>query len=85
MSVGLKDIYEFRFVADDGQAPISVESWQTMWSLIVHLQPARAATLEGDPPRAIRVESFGGNEVAAGLHADLERLAMTSLRIEVGP
>jgi hypothetical protein len=81
--VGLDDIYEFRLVADADRPPISTAKWQALWSLIVHFQPARSATLEGDPPRAIRVEGFGGTEVAPGLLSDLERLAMTRLRVEV--
>jgi hypothetical protein len=48
--VGHPDIYEFRLVADIDGPPISVENWQTLWSLIVH---------------------------------DLERLAMTTLHVEV--
>lgn len=80
---GHLDICEFRLVADAGLPPISVENWQTLWSLIVHLQPARSAALEGDPPRAIRVEGLGGTEIAPGLLADLERLAMISLHVEV--
>ncbi len=81
--VGLEDIYEFRLVADAARPTISIENWRTLQSLILHLQPARSATLEGDPPRAIRVEGFGGTEVAPGLLADLECLAMTSLHVEV--
>lgn len=77
------DIYQFRLVADAGRPPISIENWQALWSLILHLQPARSAALEGDPPRAIRVERLGGTEVAPGLLADLECLAMTSLHVEV--
>ncbi len=82
--VGLEDIYEFRLVADATRQPISIANWQTLRSMILHLQPARSATLEGDPPRAIRVEGFGGTEVAPGLLADLEHLAMTRLHVEVG-
>ncbi len=75
-------LYVFRLVADATQPPISTEHWQALRSRILHLQPARSVTLEGDPPRAIRVEGFGGTEVAPGLLADLERLAMTHLRVE---
>jgi hypothetical protein len=81
--VGPDDICEFRLVADTGEPPISIENWQSLWHWIVHVQPARSAELEGDPPRAIRIEGFGEAEVAPALLAHLERLAMTSLHIEV--
>jgi hypothetical protein len=79
--VSLDEVRRFRFVADTSGPPISTAEWQAMWSLIVHLQPARSATLEGDPPRAVVVEAFGGTQVAPGLLADLERLAMTRLHV----
>jgi len=76
------DIYVFRLVADAG--PISTEHWRRMLSLLLELQPAQSVTLEGDPPHAIRVEGIGRTaEVAPGLLARLERLAMTPLRVEV--
>jgi hypothetical protein len=78
-----EDVHQFRLVANAGEPPISTANWQEMWSLIVHLQPARSATLDGDPPRAVLIHGFGGTEVAPGLLADLERLAMTSLQVEV--
>jgi hypothetical protein len=70
---GLEDIYEFMLVSDQAQQPIWIDNWETLRSLILHLQPAPSATLEGDPPRAIRAEGFGGTEVAPGLLAHLER------------
>jgi len=82
--VGHEDIYEFRLVAAAGQPPISTENWLALRSLILELQPARSAALEGDPPRAIRIEGLGGTEVAPGLLTDLERLSMTCLRVELG-
>jgi hypothetical protein len=75
-------VFMVRLVADESEPPISTANWQTMWSLIVHLQPARSATLLGDPPQDIVVEALGGTEVAPGLLADLDRLAMTTLRVE---
>lgn len=78
----LEDICKFRLVADTGQPPISTERWPTLWYLLIHLQPARSATLEGDPPRSILVQGYGGTEVAADLLHDLERLAGTSLHVE---
>lgn len=50
---------------------------------ILHLQPARLATLEGEPQRSNRVEGLGTVAVAPGLLADLERLAMTRPHVEV--
>jgi hypothetical protein len=41
-------VYEFRLVADALQPPISIENWQALRALILHLQPARPSTLEGD-------------------------------------
>jgi hypothetical protein len=80
--VGLSDVYALRLVADDDQPPISTAKWSGLQSLILEFQPARSAKLEGDPPRAIRVEAFGGTEVAPGLLARLESLANTRLRVE---
>jgi hypothetical protein len=82
--MGLDDLYEFRLVAEDAQPPISTASWPTMQHRILHMQPARSAVLEGNPPRSIRIEGFGETDVAPALLADLERLAMTRLHIEVG-
>ena len=75
-------VFMVRLVADEPEPPISTANWQAMWSLIVHLQPARSATLVGDPPRDILVEALGGTEVAPGLLADLDRLAVTTLRVQ---
>jgi hypothetical protein len=80
--VSLEDIYEFCLVADDAQPPISTDNWEVLRYRILHLQPARSATLEGTPPRSIRIKGFGGTEVASGLLAGLERLAMTRLHVE---
>jgi hypothetical protein len=77
------DEYEFRLVAAASEPPIAIDNWQKIWWLIVHMQPARRATLEGNPPRAIRVIGAGGTEVAPALLADLDRLAMTSLTVEI--
>jgi len=82
-AVALHDVHKFRLVADAARPPISVENWQAMRSRILELQPARSATLEGDPPRSILIEGFGGAEVAPGLLADIERLAMTRLHIQI--
>src|SRR2546421_4337662 len=75
LRVGLEDIYEFRLVADTGQPPISTDEWLLLQRLIVHMQPARSAALEGDPPRSILVHGYGGIEVATGLLRSLERFA----------
>jgi hypothetical protein len=40
----------------------------------------------GDPPRRIRVEGYGGAEVAPGLLAQVEHLTRTRLHVEApGP
>jgi hypothetical protein len=81
--VGPEDIYEFRLVADTGQPPISTGEWPSLWHLLAHMQPARSVALEGDPPRSILVQGYGGIEVATGLLRSLERFAGTTLHVEV--
>jgi hypothetical protein len=79
------ETYEIRFVVDEGALPISPTRWKSrVQMLILELQPARSARLEGDPPRAILVESYGGINVAPGLLAQVERLTGTSLHVEGG-
>jgi hypothetical protein len=69
-----------RLVSD---TPLSTGRWQAVQYLILELQPARSARLEGDPPYAIRIEAYGElAEVAPGLLAEVERLTMTSLCVE---
>jgi hypothetical protein len=77
-------VHEFRLVAKPPSPPISADNWRALWHRLVHLQPAKSAKLEGDPPRSILVESYGGTDIAPALLADLERLAGTSLNAEVG-
>ena len=79
-----ESVHEFRLVAKPPAPPIATENWPALWHRLVHLQPAKSAKLEGDPPRSILVQSYGGTAVAPALHADLERLAGTSLNVEVG-
>lgn len=81
--MGLEDIYEFRLVADTGQPPIATGDWPSLQRLLVHMQPARSADLEGNPPRSILVQGYGGIEVATGLLRSLERFAQTTLHVEV--
>jgi hypothetical protein len=83
LCVGPEDIYEFRLVADTGQPPIATDEWLLLQRLLVHMQPARSAALEGDPPRSILVHGYGGIEVATGLLRNLERFARTTLHVEV--
>jgi hypothetical protein len=79
------DVFEIRFVVDEGAPPISLERWSSkVHMLILELQPAKSAHLEGNPPRAIRIESYGGINVAPGLLAQVERLTATSLHLEGG-
>jgi hypothetical protein len=74
---------EVRLVADDGAPPIDLEQWEAARFWILELQPARSARLEGDPPRAIRIEAYGdAPDVAPALLAHVERLTKTSLRVE---
>jgi len=80
--VGLDDIYEFALVADPDGPPISAAHWPAIQHHIMHLQPAASVQLEGDPPRTIRVQSFGGNEMTQGLLREVERLASTQLHVE---
>lgn len=79
--VGLHDLYEFELVPTDPDAVISGEHWTRMMYHLLHLQPAKNAELVGDPAKAIRVQAFGGTEVAPALHAEIERLACTTLRV----
>jgi hypothetical protein len=67
LCVGLEDIYEFRLVADTGQPPISTDEWLLLHRLLVYMQPARSAALEGDPPRSILVHGYGGPDPCAYL------------------
>jgi hypothetical protein len=50
--------------------------------LILELQPAVSASLEGSLARAIRIESCGSVSVAPGLLAKVERPTATSLHVE---
>jgi hypothetical protein len=81
--VRLQDLYEVALVADRDGPPISTEHWPAIQHHILHLQPAASVQLEGDPPRIIRVKSFGGTEVAPELLRMVERLASTPLHVEV--
>jgi hypothetical protein len=81
--VSPEQIHEFRLVADAAAPPISAERWPAARSLILEFQPARSVQLDGEPPRVIRIEAYGGTEVAPGLLAELQRLTMTSLHAEV--
>ena len=78
----MAEIYDIRLIADDAAPPISLQRWPSVKMLLLGGQPARSAYPEGDPPRVIRVESYGGTDVAPGLLARLERLTGTSLRAE---
>lgn len=81
----MAEVYEIRFVVDDGAPPILPERWTIgVKSLILEIQPAISARLEGEPPRAIRIESYGGVEVARGLLAQVEHRLGTSLHVEGG-
>jgi len=62
--MGLNDLYEFELVPVDDDAVISRESWSRVQYLLLEFQPAKTATLIGDPPKAISVLGYGGTEVA---------------------
>jgi hypothetical protein len=70
-----------RLVPEDGAPPISTERWPEVTALILELQPARSVWPEDLPPRAIRIASCGGTEVAPGLLAEVGRLTGTTLRV----
>jgi len=70
-----------RLVPEVGAPPISAERWQAVSAPILELQPARSVWPEGLPPRAIRIASYAGTEVAPGLLADVGRLTGTTLRV----
>jgi hypothetical protein len=76
------EIYDVRLVADDAASPISLERWPAVEMLLRQGLPARAAYPEGDPLRTIRVESYGGTDVAPGLLAHVEQLTGTVLHVE---
>lgn len=67
-----------RLVVEDGAPPISTERWLAVSALIMELQSARSAWPEGFAPRAIRIASYDGTEVAPGLLADVGRLTGTT-------
>jgi hypothetical protein len=76
------ETHDLRLVADEASPPISLERWQAVKSHLLEIQPARRVSLEGDPPRAIRVESYAGIEVAPALLASVEQLTGTTLHVE---
>jgi hypothetical protein len=79
------ETHEIRFVVDEGAPPISPQRWTIgVRMLILELQPAASAVLEGDPPRAIRIMSYGGVNVAPGLLAGVAHRTGTSLHVEGG-
>ena len=66
-------------VEDD--AGISGEGWAPVHYLLLEFQPAKTATLIGDPPRTIRVLGYGGTEVAPRLLQKISEAAGTPLRV----
>jgi hypothetical protein len=79
--MGLPDLYEFDLVPVDDDAVIAAEAWPRVHYLLVEFQPAKTATLLGDPPRTIRVVGYGGTEVASGLLQKISEAAGTPLRV----
>jgi hypothetical protein len=79
--MGLHDLYEFELVPVDDDAIISAERWSRVQYLLLEFQPAKTATLVGDPPRCIRILGYGGTEVAPGLLQKISEAAGTPLRV----
>ena len=78
----MSEICDIRLVAREAAPPLSLERWPSVRKVLLEGQPARSAFPEGDPPRAIWIESYGGTEVAPGLLASVEQLTGTALRAE---
>ncbi len=78
-----EDTVTVRLTAAPGAPQISSAHWPAIWHRLVHLQPARSARLEGDPPRVIVAEAYGSAEIAPGLLAEIEQLAGTLLHVEM--
>lgn len=74
-TVGYQDVDEFKIVAEPPSRRPRLRTGMRCGSS--SSSSLRSATLEGDPPRSIGVEGFGGTEMALGLLADLEHLAGT--------
>lgn len=79
--VGLHDLYEFKLVPVAHGSVISAEKWTSIQHALLHFQPAKTASLVGDPPTAIRVLGYGGAEVAPGLLERVGELAGTPLQV----
>jgi hypothetical protein len=74
---------EFDLVAFEGHLQFTAEGWDKARFHLLEFQPAKSATLEGDPPSRIHVLAYGElAEIAPGLLARIEELAGACLRIE---
>lgn len=78
----MSEIYDILLVAGEAAPPLSLERWPSARKLLLEGQPARSAFPEGDPPRAIWIESYGRTKVAPALLASVEQLTGTALRVE---
>lgn len=79
--MGLHDLYEFELVPVDADAVISGKRWSQVQHLLLEFQPAKTASLVGEPPKAIRVLGYGGTEVATGLLQEISEAVGTPLRV----
>jgi hypothetical protein len=82
--VGQQDLCEFELVPVSYGSVISSDEWGRIQRLLLEMQPARTASLVGEPPRAITVVGRGGTEVAQGQLNQVTELAGTSLRVVPG-
>ena len=78
----MSEICDIHLVAGEAAPPLSLVRWASVRKLLLERQPARSAFPEGDPPRAIWIESYSGTEVAPGLLTSVEQLTGTTLRVE---
>ncbi len=82
LGIGSHDLYEFELLPVDDGAVIALNEWPLIQKLLLALQPSKTVKLVGNPPTAIRVNGYGGTQVAPGLLARLSELAKTRLRVD---
>ena len=75
-------VSKFDLVAD---APCRFDDrqWRRIQYLLLEFQPARRVRLDRGPPTRIRIEGFGGAEVASGILAEVEDAAGVTFHVEV--
>jgi hypothetical protein len=76
--------YRFDLIARGGHFAFTQDGWQQVRALLLEMQPARTATLLGEPLTRIRVVALGEPaEVAPAVLARVEALTGTTLAIEM--